>query len=93
VINYWSVAQSAEQVAVNHWVGGSSPSTPAIYNPLKMLNFVKRGIFRGFLFPPFLALHRLKYHPQKILSEIALQYSKYFEQDADEQLVDIATTG
>jgi hypothetical protein len=27
----WSVAQSAEQVAVNHWVGGSSPSTPAIF--------------------------------------------------------------
>jgi len=31
--------------------------------------------------------------PKKILSEISLRYSKYFEQDADEQLVDITTTG
>ena len=29
---HWSVAQLAEQVTVNHLVGGSSPSTPAIKN-------------------------------------------------------------
>ena len=26
-----SIAQSVEQVAVNHWVGGSSPSRGAIF--------------------------------------------------------------
>ena len=40
----WSVAQSAEQVAVNHWVGGSSPSTPAFKTPQKR----KKRHFEGF---------------------------------------------
>ncbi len=30
---YSPVAQSVEQVTVNHWVGGSSPSRGAILNP------------------------------------------------------------
>ena len=33
--NLWSpVAQLVEQVAVNHWVGGSSPSRGAIFHKM-----------------------------------------------------------
>ena len=33
--NYGNLAQLAEQVAVNHWVGGSNPSVPAISHSYK----------------------------------------------------------
>ena len=33
LLYYSSIAQSVEQVAVNHWVGGSNPSRGAILAP------------------------------------------------------------
>ena len=44
----WSVAQSAEQVAVNHWVGGSSPSTPAFKTPQNCPKTSVLGGLEGF---------------------------------------------
>ena len=44
----WSVAQSAEQVAVNHWVGGSSPSTPAFKTPQNCPKISVLGVLEGF---------------------------------------------
>ena len=76
---YSPVAQSVEQMAVNHWVGGSSPSRGAYFKKkllgfffftLKNVHRKKSTVTRAFLLSVLNILATMFYFDAKIFEEV-----------------------